>query len=351
MADFRGPASAGETPAGQQMLPPGFRLVNPSSGNSYQILRTLGQGGFGITYEGVSLQGNRRVAIKEFFPVSFAMRSSHYAVVITGEESAFRTMLNSFYKEARVLYELRGVESVVKIYDYFYANNTAYNVMEFIPGETLLRYIGKHGLLDPAAFQPQLRKLMMDLSQLHERQIIHRDISPDNIMVTEDGSLKLIDFGSARAYAATNKLTVNVKRNFAPMEQYSVKGQGAFTDVYSLAATIYYSFTGKLVDDAFTRLKHDNLIRPTALGVKLTAQQEEALIKALAVKPADRYQTMGEFAQAYFLPAPMPKKTETPAAGSESGLRSSLATIAREPLLPILSGLLLAFAIIIEVLA
>lgn len=227
-------------------LPPNYQLVNSENGRSYQILSVLGSGGFGVTYEAVSPEG-KRVAIKEFFPIGITARNANYAITVIGDEQTAKERLQSFFKEATVLSSLQGLPSVVEIYEIFYANHTAYYVMEYIDGITMLHYLRKYGLMQPDAWNPRFRQLMEAIEILHNHNVIHRDISPDNIMIRNDGSFKLIDFGSARMFNGQQNLTINLKRNFAPLEQYSESGQGRYTDVYSLAATMYYAYTGKLV--------------------------------------------------------------------------------------------------------
>lgn len=361
MADnsaYSSTSSAGARAAAQnsETLPSGYRLSNQKSGRSYQLNRVLGQGGFGITYAGINLSNRMPVAIKEFFPRTVVNRAANHMVTVAGESASFQTMLNSFFKEAKVLYSLQGLSSVVKIYDYFYANNTAYYVMEYVTGETLQHYIGKHGLLNVVAWSQPYRKLMRDIDQLHKNGVIHRDISPDNIMICSDGSLKLIDFGSARAFENQVRLTVSLKREFAPIEQYGTKGQGAFTDVYSLAATMYYTFTGKLIPHAPERQNSDRLQPPSALGIKLGQKQEKALLKALAVNPDDRFQSMQEFEQAFFdtlsvSPASdsrTERKIPQPSGGFAEELKNSAGLLMQEPLLPAISGVLLLVALLMQ---
>ena len=285
----------------RETLPNGFVLRNAASGYSYRIVRVLGNGGFGVTYEGIAVERNMRVAIKEFFPVGVTARNAAYAVTVTGDEATVRTRLMSFLKEAQVLQSLSGISSVVRIFDYFYANQTAYYIMEYIEGDTLLRFIEKNGVLDEGRYRSRFQQLMHDIELLHRQGVIHRDISPDNIMRTNDGRFKLIDFGSARDFTGNQNLTVNVKQNFAPIEQYSESGQGTYTDVYALAATMYYCFTGKLVPSPFSRTAATDGEMISALtAARLNQQQIRALTRALTVKPKERFQTMYEFEQAYY---------------------------------------------------
>lgn len=255
-------------------------------------------------------------------------------------------MLKSFYKETNILLTLSRMASVVNIYDCFYANNTAYYVMEYVSGDTLLHFISANGLLNISAWQNQFRQLMQDIAQLHAQGVIHRDISPDNIILTPDGHFKLIDFGSARSFDGNQNLTVNVKRNFAPIEQYSSTGQGAYTDVYALAATIYYCLTGKLVANAVTRISKDTLVSPSSLGAQLLPTQEQALLKALALKPNDRFQTMPEFEAAFFGVSASRTSHAEDGVSLAARISASWGRMTDAPLLPILSGLFFLAAMI-----
>lgn len=331
-------------------LPPGYQLVNPTSRRSYLIQRVLGGGGFGVTYEALSQEG-RKVAVKEFFPVGITVRSSGYAITIIGDEKTAKSRLQSFIKEAQVLSTLKGLSCVVEIFDSFYANQTAYYVMEYIDGITMLDYLQRVGLLKPKMVDMRFRELMEALEILHNHGVIHRDISPDNIMIRRDGSFKLIDFGSARAFGGQQNLTVNVKRNFAPLEQYSESGQGRYTDVYSLAATMYYAFTGKLVPFGKGRIDTGGEVTIALLNAGLEMVQAESILKALSVKPAGRYQSMQEFELAFFGSV----KTKAPANEPEPAtisvqIRQSLRQLKKKPVYPIVGGACFALALFLQLL-
>ncbi len=350
MAEFYKPDSGSGNPQSQitYQLPPGYLLSNKDGSFRYRITRVVGAGGFGITYEGLRNDG-KRVAVKELFPTQIVARASDYSVLVRGDAKAFQKTMQSFYKEAKVLAQLKGITSVVEIYDYFYANNTAYYVMEYISGETMFHHMKKSGVLDAERYANSFRRLMEDLDQLHAQGVIHRDISPDNIMITESGLFKLIDFGSARAYVQGQNLTINVKRNFAPIEQYTSSGQGKYTDVYALAATMYYAFTGKLLPNATSRINNEEYTPAMFLGAKITERQEMALKKALAVKPANRYQSMQEFRNAYFdVPAAPPAPEPKPASGNR--FRASLDMIREQPTFAIIGGACFLVALVLQIL-
>ncbi|MCR5575665.1 MAG: serine/threonine protein kinase [Oscillospiraceae bacterium] len=354
-------------PLTQDLLPPGFRLRNEKRGSCWQIVRCIGSGGFGVTYEALELPRQRRVAVKELFPRAIVTRAANGITVdVQGSREVYQKMLNSFYKEASVLSTLRDIPSVVTIYDYFYSNNTAYYVMEYIDGVTLLKYIESHGKLAPSRVRTQFIQLMEDVDRLHRCGIIHRDISPDNIMITGGNRFMLIDFGSARSFENEGPLTVNLKRNFAPLEQYTPTGQGPYTDVYSLAATMYYCFSGGLTPDAFSRRTSDRLVSPIAMGIPISQRQENALLKALSVRREDRYQSMREFKEAFYggetpsiprfetipevrsAPDPAREKQDT-SAGQR--IRQSLERLRDRPLSVLAACVFVLGAVLVELLA
>lgn len=266
--------------------------------NRYQLGAALGQGGFGITYIAMDLRSHQRVAIKEYFPVRCARRGDDgiYVIPKPGLEDIFQGGRSSFLKEARMLASLEKMPSIVEIYNYFETNGTAYLVMEYLNGKTLKKMVASRGCIALEEFLPKLPPLIDSLAKIHEQNVIHRDISPDNIMWMQDGSLKLLDFGCARSMEDGRALTVMYKPGFAPVEQYLSKGQGTWTDVYALCATIYYCLMGKMPQPSVDRLDNDRLIQPSALGVPMPAELESALMWGLTVQPKERPVNMEAFA-------------------------------------------------------
>ena len=271
----------------------------------YVINRVLGQGGFGITYEAEDYHTKQLVAVKEYFPQSMAVRAAGGTAVSAYSEQSGENFLygkQCFLKEAETLAALNGTEGIVRVYNYFEENGTAYFSMEFVRGESFQQYISGHGgaLAWDRAFEI-LTPVMDALSKVHARGIIHRDIKPENIFLAGDGSVKLLDFGAAR-YSMGEKshsLDVLLTHGFAPWEQYSRHGrQGPYTDVYALAATFYYAVTGTIPPDAVDRVDRDELISFRALGIDVPARIESALWKALAVRPENRFRDMDVFRRA-----------------------------------------------------
>ena len=284
-------------------------MLRGASGHTYQIGAVRGQGGFGITYAAMDLNTGERIAIKEYYPTRCATRTQlHQVAPVTGQTDVFRGGMKSFLEEAMMLSAVGALPSVVSVKDYFEANGTAYLVMEFVDGVPLHQIVTQKGKMSAAELLPKLPELLMDLDTLHKAGIIHRDISPDNLILMPDGKLKLLDFGAARSVQDGKSMTVLLKSGFSPVEQYQSRGQGAWTDVYALAATIYYCLTGVTPPSSVDRLDEDTLQKPNALGAGLTAEQEDALLCGLIVQPKSRSASMDQFRQRLFpTPDPTPK--------------------------------------------
>lgn len=280
-------------------------LLRGAEGHTYQIGAARGQGGFGITYAAMDLTAAQRVAIKEYYPTRCALRTQLNQVTpMTGQNDVYHGGMKSFLEEAMMLSAVGALPSVVSVKDYFEANGTAYLVMEFVDGVPLHQIVARQGRMSAEELLPKLPELLDDLDTLHKAGVIHRDISPDNLILMPDGKLKLLDFGSARSVQDGKSMTVLLKAGFSPVEQYQSRGQGPWTDVYALAGTIYYCLTGVIPPSAVERLDEDSLQKPTALGVALTPDQEEALLWGLVVQPKSRPASMEIFRQRLF-PAPM----------------------------------------------
>ncbi|MBR1693253.1 MAG: protein kinase, partial [Lachnospiraceae bacterium] len=271
----------------------------------YEIKDVIGEGGFGITYIAVDKQTNAIVAIKEYFPQALATREGKLSIMsYSGERQAdFEYGKEGFLEEAKTLAEFIGNPGIVRVHSYFEENGTAYFVMDYLEGQNLKQYIdSKGGKLEWEAAWNLLVPVADALFAVHAKGIIHRDVKPENIFIKKDGSVKLIDFGAAR-YSLGNRsqsLDVVLTHGFAPMEQYTRHGrQGPYTDLYAFAATYYYAITGKTLPDSVERIEEDLLIPPGNLGIHLTRTCEDALLTALEVRSADRYQSMEEFKDAF----------------------------------------------------
>lgn len=207
-------------------------------GSRYVIEGVLGEGGFGITYRGHDKTLDVEVAIKEYYPQGFVTRNTTYSEELTVSQSKYTEMFQKgkekFLSEARTLARFNRQEGVVSVTDFFETNNTAYIVMEFLDGITLKQYIDTQGLLTPAEILDLMAPLMEALDEVHNVGLIHRDISPDNIMLLENGGVKLMDFGAARAYTefGEKSLSIVLKHGYAPEEQYRTHGVPGAVDGY-----------------------------------------------------------------------------------------------------------------------
>ena len=277
----------------------GTRLIG-----HYTIEGVLGQGGFGITYLGIDELHEKKVAIKEFFPQGIVTRNIEYQDTVTvtfvGEKDNYEKGKERFLKEARTMAKFSKDEGIVKALDFFEINNTAYIVMEYLEGVTLKQYLRENQRIAPEDLIELLVPLIESLDEIHSQGMIHRDISPDNIMVLPDGRIKLMDFGAARDYTefGEKSLSIVLKPGYAPPEQYQTHGiQGPWTDIYALCATMYKCITGENPPDAIERVMDDHLKTISAFGIPVSAQIEEAIIKGMSVAAKDRYQNVGDFCE------------------------------------------------------
>ena len=270
----------------------------------YIIGRVLGQGGFGITYLALDTQLNAKVAIKEFMPGEIATRVGGTTVSVLAENRSeeFTYGAERFQEEARTLAKFIGNPNIAGVSSYFDENDTSYFVMDYIEGISFKTYIANHG--GKISVEETLNimiPVLRALTAVHAEGFIHRDVTPDNIYITKDGIVKLLDFGSAR-YSIGDKsksLDVILKVGYAPKEQYIRRSrQGPFTDVYSCAACFYAALTGFLPPEALERLDHDELVPVSQCGVDIPEYLDKAILKGLAVQPEDRFQSAEEFLEA-----------------------------------------------------
>ena len=266
--------------------------------HSFVLEKVLGKVGFGITYTGKEMASGREVAIKEYFPnrCQPCRMSDGSIVPLTQYQQVYQNGKKSFLNEAAMLRALDDIPSVVRILDFFAANGTAYMVMEYLDGTTIRQMVERGGAIPVHILRPRLTPLIRDICAIHERGVLHRDIAPDNIMWMPDGTLKLMDFGCARAMEDGRSMTVQLKPGFAPIEQYGSHGQGDYTDLYALCATIYYCITGRIPAAAPERqfALYDNnpdpLVWPHMLGVQLSPDWEALLMWGLQLNSETRPQ-------------------------------------------------------------
>lgn len=281
-------------------LPPGTVLQG-----KFIVGKLLGAGGFGNTYIGWSQVLLRRVAIKEYYPEQITSRMQDGVTVSVTEstmQQRFRAGLQQFLEEARSVANLQDVRGVVEIYNFFEANGTGYIVMEYLEGmdvRTILKKSG--GKRDYEWCRRVILTVLYTLREVHKRGVLHRDIAPDNIFVTNEGVVKLIDFGAAKhaSELANLRQDVILKAGYAPIEQYSrTAHQGVYTDLYAVAALFYRMLTGMKPLPANERVVQDSIVMPSQMGIVLPEQAELAIMVCLNVQPEFRLQSAEEFMEA-----------------------------------------------------
>ena len=296
--------SCGADPAGYHPSSHHFamgRLLH----DRYLVGKVLGEGGFGITYLGLDTTLERRVAIKEYFPNVFVHRESSVSLNVTcysGEkQTLYEKGREQFLQEARVMARFDYFTEIVHVLDFFPANNTAYIVMELLTGNTLRTLLAQQGRIHAKYLFEMMEPVLRAMSAIHGAGIIHRDISPANIMLLDSGQVKLLDFGCARDIGGDHTMTVMLKHGYAPIEQYTGYNQGPWTDVYALCATFYHCLTGQIPPRALERMTaQDPLIPPNRMGAALTPEQEQAIMRGLEVEPKNRWQSIaGLYAALY----------------------------------------------------
>jgi len=269
--------------------------------NQYVIGKPLGQGGFGVTYVGFDQWLQKQIAIKEYLPAAMATRDFLKATIIPlkQQEQAFAKGLQLFISEARNL-ALFDHPSIVRVLNFFEANQTGYMVMDYLEGDSPTDILCKKGgCLTTEQALSIIFPILAALAEIHTHHIYHRDISVQNICILTTGTPVLIDFGAARHVVGehSRSLDLVLKHGYSPLEQYSGRGKiGAWTDIYATGALLYLLITGNLPPAATDRFYEDTLVPPTNLP-HLTVPQHvsDAILKALAIKWEDRFQTVADF--------------------------------------------------------
>ena len=277
-------------------------------GGKYWVGNAIGEGGFGITYIGYNLNLEIKVAIKEYFPNGLVSRDTSNTDTVTifsgSTQQMYEQGREKFVNEARALAKFDNLQGIVSVKDFFMENGTAYIVMEYVEGETLKSFLRRNGGKIPSEdIFVMMTPLMKSLAEVHKKGLIHRDISPDNIMITADAQVKLLDFGAARDISANgNKsLSIQLKPGYAPEEQYRTHGkQGPWTDVYSLCATMYRAITGIQPIESLERLQNDTLQRPSALGIAIDPIKENAIMNGMEIFADRRFQNIDALYNALF---------------------------------------------------
>ena len=280
------------TPLTVVTLPVGTKLKG-----RYSVGKVLGQGGFGITYMGGDITLSRPIAIKELFPEGCIRNQTTVQPTRPDIQNEFVHIKQRFIEEARLLARLNH-PGIVKVYDYFEENNTAYMVMELLKGKSLRQLIEEEGRIEEQEALEYIIKVCEALSIVHNNGYLHRDIKPDNIFITEDGRIVLIDFGSAREFIAgrTKTQTVILTPGYAPLEQYSlVAERGPYTDIYALSATLYHMLTGEVPADAPARQAGMKLRSPREVNPKISQIVSDAVMAGLEMDYKKRPQSIDDF--------------------------------------------------------
>ena len=278
-------------------LLPGTKLAD-----RYVLGKVLGEGSFGITYIGWDVVLDLPVAIKEYYPSDLVSRDvirgtdrNVYVYETEGKEE-YQENLDKFLNEARCLTRFNRHGGIVSVRDFFCENNTAYIVMEYVGDKNVKEYVRNYGAMEAKDVLCFMRPILDALVHVHASGMVHRDISPDNLLFDKEGNLVLIDFGSARVrnVEMTRSMTVVFKRGFSPEEQYRSKGkQGAWSDIYAICATIYYMLTGITPEEAIERVLGAPMKSLLDMPeIDLSEKQKSAIMKGISVKAEERYQNV-----------------------------------------------------------
>lgn len=273
--------------------------------NRYEIGTVVGAGGFGVVYRAWDRTLEKLVAIKEYYPASLVSRAPGTKVVYIyakKREEEYRIGLERFLEEARNMARFSTHPNIVNVYNFFEENNTAYCVMEYLEGISYKTYIKKQGGIIAEDMAVKVTYAVLDaLTDIHKAGIIHRDIAPDNVMILNNGIIKLMDFGAARFSKGDveKNLTIILKPGFAPPEQYKSRSkQGPFTDIYAVGAMLYRAVTGVMPEESTNRIKEECLLAPKELNAEISDNLNNCILRAMAVLSELRFQNTTEFKEA-----------------------------------------------------
>ncbi|MDR1980315.1 MAG: protein kinase [Tannerellaceae bacterium] len=297
-------------------LPDGYDLQS----GKYRLTHAVGQGGFGITYKGVwftevkgslgMMKTGIPICIKEYFFKDYCYRNTEdYTVHIHSESGriVFDQFKEKLLKEAKILSDVHHPH-IVNVLEVFEENNTAYIVMEYISGHSLKSLLEKEGVLPEAKLLRYIHQIGRALQFVHEKNILHLDIKPSNILIDCNDNARLIDFGVSKRYDVedneTSTTMMTLSKGFASIEQYDNEGTQTFSpcpDVYSLGATMYHLLTGVIPTESILRATRP-LQNPSDINPSITPKTESAIMKAMQLKAADRFRNMKEMLEALECP-------------------------------------------------
>ncbi len=280
---------------------PSYNELQPGTilcGGKYTVEKKIGEGGFGITYKALQRGLNRTVCIKEYFPAGKCVRATHALTVCVqgASENIFEKYRQAFVKEAKMLATLHH-PNIVEVIDVFDENNTSYMAMAFVEGKSLQSIVDSRGHLPYPEAVNYIAQITNAVGYIHDRNILHRDIKPDNIMITADYKAILIDFGSAREFEQdkTQVHTSMLTHGYAPTEQYTANSRkGSYTDIYAIGATMYFVLTGQVPLEAAARLS-EPMVAPKDLVSEIPDDANRTILKAMQIKAENRHQTVQEF--------------------------------------------------------
>ncbi len=263
-------------------------------GGKHIVGRVMSYGGHTISYLGMDAEANRKVIIKEYLPSDFSTRSEgeKEVTIYSGDGQAqFEQGLTNFLNEANRIQQLGKAEGIAQVYDCIAENDTGYVISEYVEGKTLKEILDsgkKFGAEEAKSF---ILRILRGLGNVHKMNIVHCDISPETIMVTDSGEIKLMDFGATRYVTTANSksLSIILKRGYAPEEQYRSRGvRGPWTDVYAIGAVMYRMLTGVVPQESVDRVLADDLKEPSKMGISIPTNTENALMNALNVYKEER---------------------------------------------------------------
>lgn len=297
-------------------LPNGYLLQK----GKYKLTQAIGQGGFGITYKGVwytevkgalgAMRTEVPVCIKEYFFKDYCVRDPQSLIVRVHSDTGkllFNKFKEKLIKEATILSEVHH-PYIVNVLEVFEENNTAYIAMEYISGSSLKDKLAQEGILTERQVLYYVLQIGEALQFVHQKNILHLDIKPSNILIDKEGNARLIDFGVSKRYDVgeqeTSTTMLTLSKGFASIEQYDNEGIQSFSpcpDVYSLGATMYNLLTGKIPTESILRATRP-LINPRELNPTISSKTEQVILKAMEIVPANRYQSITEMMAALDFP-------------------------------------------------
>lgn len=325
-----------------------YALTGHVLAGRYLVGRILGQGGFGITYLGMDMKLQTRVAIKEFYPSGHVSRYITMGTRLDWNHTPAAQSMRSngvevFLKEAQKMSKVSHIPNVVGVQDVIQENDTAYIIMSYISGTTLKDILAKNGSMDWNRAKEIFLPTIKTMAQVHKAGLVHRDISPDNLIIQADGQVQILDLGAAKDISVDGGLTsvLVAKAGFSPLEQYGVTGKsGTWTDVYAMAATIYYTVTGVLPQTATDRLDRDTLRWDLPRLQNLPKPVLSGLKDAMAIRASDRTQTMQDFLAAL-------EAASGNAPSFRKNSRSAGGTAKKKILLPLAAAVAVVLAVIL----